>query len=157
MAADRDKVTALQRELRDLQAQLFKESTPSATGDAPPAVPLPPLSSAAGSSEVGASRVHYLYFLSSFLLLKTALAAQGQVANIGAQDVFEEIVRNEVPLDEWPTYIFTRVFAHRGHTADSKRAVGGSMAASVGEMRKETGPSFPPPAAELLSALQDER
>ena len=27
------------------------------------------------------------------------------------QEVFEEIVANAIPLDEWPTYIFTRVFA----------------------------------------------
>ena len=73
---------------------------------------LPPLDG--NNSEVGASRVHFLYFLSSFLLLKTALSAQGQMGNVAAQDVFDEIVRNEVPLEEWPTYIFTRVYAAHG-------------------------------------------
>ena len=55
--------------------------------------------------------MHYLYFLSSFLLLKTALSKEGRMANAPAQEVFEEIVANAIPLDEWPTYIFTRVFA----------------------------------------------
>ena len=81
-------------------------------GTAPTAMALPPLDGT--NSEVGASRVHFLYFLSSFLLLKTALSAQGQMGNVAAQDVFDEIVRNEVPLEEWPTYIFTRVYAAHG-------------------------------------------
>jgi len=64
------------------------------------------------------SRVHFLYFLSSFLLLKTALAAQGTMANVPAQDVFDEIVQNQVPLEEWPTYIFTRIFEPRGERSE---------------------------------------
>ena len=44
------------------------------------------------------------------------------MANVGAQEVFEEIVRNEVPLEEWPTYIFTRVYCQRGGLYDSEIA-----------------------------------
>ena len=44
---------------------------------------------------------------------------QGQMANVGAQDVFDEVVRNAVPLEEWPTYIFTRLYS-AGGTADQK-------------------------------------
>ena len=33
----------------------------------------------------GASRVHFLYFLSSLLLLKTALSQQGRMSNVAAQ------------------------------------------------------------------------
>ena len=33
---------------------------------------------------------------------------------VAAQDVFDEIVANQVPLEEWPTYIFTRVFSASG-------------------------------------------
>ena len=76
-------------------------------------LPLPPLASAASGAEVASSRVHYLYFLSSFLLLKTALSVSGEMSNVSAHDVFEEIVRNQVPLEEWPTYIFTRTFSQR--------------------------------------------
>ena len=72
---------------------------------------LPPLAGTATGAEVAGSRVHYLYFLSSFLLLKTALSKEGRMANAPAQEVFDEIVANAIPLDEWPTYIFTRVFA----------------------------------------------
>ena len=36
------------------------------------------------------------------------------MANAPAQEVYDEIVANDVPLDEWPTYIFTRVFAAAG-------------------------------------------
>merc|ERR1719271_1596630 len=72
--------------------------------------PLPPLGGAAAGADVGASRVHFLYFLPAFLLLKTALSTEGRMANVPAHEVFDEIVRNEVPLEEWPTYIFTRVF-----------------------------------------------
>ena len=32
----------------------------------------------------------------SFLLLKTALSQQGRMSNVGAQDVYDEILRNEV-------------------------------------------------------------
>ena len=35
--------------------------------------------------EVGSSRVHFLYFLSSLLLLKTALSQQGRMSNVAAQ------------------------------------------------------------------------
>ena len=75
---------------------------------------LPPLAGAATGAEVAGSRVHYLYFLSSFLLLKTALSKEGRMANAPAQEVFDEIVANAIPLDEWPTYIFTRVYAAHG-------------------------------------------
>ena len=110
MRQDAEKVAELQRALRELQGSLLGADGASLpTGSAM----LPPLSSAASGAELGASRVHFLYFLASFLLLKTALSAQGHMSNVGAQDVFEEIVRNEVPLEEWPTYIFTRVFKAR--------------------------------------------
>ena len=142
MAHDRDKVQALQLELRDLHAHLQSGATAAhlpadvltptgtggeggaagAAGDARPtssaALALPPLTSGA---DAGASRVHYLYFLSSLLLIKNALSQQGQMANVGAQEVFDEIVRNAVPLEEWPTYIFTRLFSARG-TADQEVA-----------------------------------
>ena len=42
-------------------------------------LPLPPLASAAAGAELASSRVHFLYFLASFLLLKTALAAEDQM------------------------------------------------------------------------------
>ena len=44
------------------------------------------------------------------------------MANVHAQEVFSEIVRNEVPLEEWPTYIFTRVYAQRSATYDAEIA-----------------------------------
>ena len=49
---------------------------------------LPPLMSDAtggGGLVGGASRVHFLYFLSSLLLLKTALSQQGRMSNVAAQ------------------------------------------------------------------------
>ena len=50
---------------------------------------LPPLMSdaagGAGGMVGGASRVHFLYFLSSLLLLKTALSQQGRMSNVAAQ------------------------------------------------------------------------
>ena len=123
MRQDRETMTALQQELRDLSTKRAVGGAgtapgglglPAPTGGSGAHLPLPPLSSAASGAEIGASRVHYLYFLASFLLLKTALSQQGQMSNVAAQDVFDEIVRNEVPLEEWPTYIFTRTFAQRG-------------------------------------------
>ena len=83
---------------------------------------LPPLAGTATGAEVAGSRVHYLYFLSSFLLLKTALSKEGRMANAPAQEVFDEIVANAIPLDEWPTYIFTRVYSPSG-TASSTEAL----------------------------------
>ena len=37
------------------------------------------------------------------------------MSNVPAHEVFDEIERNEVPLEEWPTYIFTRVYSTKGH------------------------------------------
>ena len=113
MEADRTKVLELQDALRRMREEgVAAPALGGGGGTAPTAMALPPLDGT--NSEVGASRVHFLYFLSSFLLLKTALSAQGQMGNVAAQDVFDEIVRNEVPLEEWPTYIFTRVYAAHG-------------------------------------------
>ena len=112
MEADRTKVLELQDALRRMREEGVVAPGGGGGGTAPTAMALPPLDGT--NSEVGASRVHFLYFLSSFLLLKTALSAQGQMGNVAAQDVFDEIVRNEVPLEEWPTYIFTRVYAAHG-------------------------------------------
>ena len=82
----------------------------------------------------------------------------GGVANVGAQDVFDEIVRNQVPLEEWPTYIFTRLFAVRG-TADHELAALKAVAAKAkarprgGEAKPEASRAPPPKAARPL-ALQ---
>ena len=97
---DRQRMLELHEALRALQRQV--ETQASATGTAtgatgaPPNVhaALPPLAGAATGAEVAGSRVHYLYFLSSFLLLKTALSKEGRMANAPAQEVFEEIVAN---------------------------------------------------------------
>ena len=119
MRQDRERVADLQQELREMHAAMAR---PTAGGVPAPLPALPALGSSAAGADVGSSRVHFLYFLSSFLLLKTALAREGQMANAHAQEVFEEIVRNEVPLEEWPTYIFTRVYAQRSQLHDSEIA-----------------------------------
>mgnify|MGYP006133353327 CR=1 FL=1 len=111
---DRQRVGELHSQLRQLQSQMAADGGTPRTQASSAAGALPPLQSAATGAEVAGSRVHYLYFLSSFLLLKTALAKEGQMANAPAQEVYDEIVANDVPLDEWPTYIFTRVFAAAG-------------------------------------------
>ena len=48
-----------------------------------------------------------------------------------AQDVYDEILRNDVPLDEWPTYIFTRIYSARGqdHEIAALKAVARRTAA----------------------------
>ena len=122
MREDRERMGALQRELREMHQSMAPGATP--TGAAPFANALPPLGALAAGADVGSSRVHFLYFLSSFLLLKTALSSEGRMANVAAQDVFDEIVRNEVPLEEWPTYIFTRVYQQeqRSSLYDSEMA-----------------------------------
>ena len=118
MARDRERVASLQQQLRDLHAQIRNGA--SQPGTTITGAALLALSSLQGDTgEPATSRVHYLYFLSSLLLIKTALSQQGQMANVGAQDVFDEVVRNAVPLEEWPTYIFTRLYS-AGGTADQK-------------------------------------
>ena len=114
---DRQRMLELHGALRALQRQVEEQASAAGTATGATGAPanvyaaLPPLAGAATGAEVAGSRVHYLYFLSSFLLLKTALSKEGRMANAPAQEVFEEIVANAIPLDEWPTYIFTRVFA----------------------------------------------
>ena len=122
MKQDRERMAGLQQELRELQSAMARPPTGGVGVPQMLQSSLPPLGSAAAGADVGSSRVHFLYFLSSFLLLKTALHTQGEMANVGAQEVFEEIVRNEVPLEEWPTYIFTRVYCQRGGLYDSEIA-----------------------------------
>jgi len=118
MQRDRDRMAELQDALRRLQSEMINPDRTASTG-APAQQQAQQQSLPALMSDVGpktsSSRVHFLYFLSSFLLLKTALSAQGEMGNVGAQDVYDEILRNEVPLEEWPTYIFTRVYSSRGH------------------------------------------
>ena len=137
---DRERMDKLTSELQTLQAEMTSGApdgrsrarpagskgaggaagdVPRPTGGIAASLPLPPLASAVAGADIASSRVHFLYFLSSFLLLKTALSRTGEMANVHAQDVYDEIIRNEVPLDEWPTYIFTRVFAQR--TVQSSR------------------------------------
>ena len=126
---DRERMASLHTEIRDLQSAMSKrggslgrggkggaDDGPRPTGGLAASMPLPPLASAVSGAEIASSRVHFLYFLSSFLLLKTALSRTGEMANVHAQDVYDEIIRNEVPLDEWPTYIFTRVFSQRTYS-----------------------------------------
>ena len=103
-------------------------------------LPLPPLGPPVGA-DVASSRVHYLYFLSSFLLLKTALRV-GRDVQRSAQDVFE-IVRNEVPLEEWPTYIFTRTFSQRKPGADAEIA---ALKAVAKPPTRRNSPGEPPAA-----------
>jgi len=138
MARDRERVQALQLELRDLHGQIQ-----SGGGGSTGALLLPGGGAAAlpTGAEAGASRVHYLYFLSSLLLIKTALSQQGQMANVGAQDVFDEIVRNAVPLEEWPTYIFTRLFSARGAGA-SDHEVAALKAVAKKQNTQHVGPSL---------------
>ena len=138
---------SLQQELRELQRSMSTGAPPAAVGAQPFARALPPLGSLAAGADVGSSRVHYLYFLSSFLLLKTALSKEGHMANVHAQEVFDEIVRNEVPLEEWPTYIFTRVFQgqQRSNLYDSELAALKAVAKNA-DARKVGADVAPTPA-----------
>ena len=84
---DRERMARLTNELQALQAEMAREAggvgivakkaaadVPRPTGGVAESLPLPPLSSAVAGVDIAKSRVHVLYFLSSFLLLKTALS-----------------------------------------------------------------------------------
>ena len=143
MAQDRDKMGELQDALQALQAEMLASAN-GATGATGPPLPAAagmtplPLGNALGGC--ASSRVHFLYFLSSFLLLKTALCVEGRMSNVPAHEVFEEICRNQVPLEEWPTYIFTRVYSTRGHDQEvaALKAVA-KRAAAREQTRHDTG------------------
>ena len=87
MKQDRERMAGLQQELRELQSAMARPPTGGVGVPQMLQSSLPPLGSAAAGADVGSSRVHFLYFLSSFLLLKTALHTQGEMANVGAQEV----------------------------------------------------------------------
>ena len=96
MLADRKKLAALQATLRKGKGGRAEHTK----GDGP--------ESLEGARH---SRVHFLYFLSCFLLLKVSLSAQERTATVAAEEVFDEIIDNKVPLDEWPVCIFARLRA----------------------------------------------
>ena len=63
-----------------------------------------------------------------------------------------EIVRNEVPLEEWPTYIFTRVYAQRSATYDSE--VAALKAAAKQQDAQLMAPISPSPAQLIDRSLE---
>eukprot|EP00301_Raphidiophrys_heterophryoidea_P000147 c10075_g1_i1.p1 GENE.c10075_g1_i1~~c10075_g1_i1.p1 ORF type:complete len:957 (-),score=342.18 c10075_g1_i1:216-3086(-) len=67
------------------------------------------------NSEVAKSldRLSLLYFESLCLLVKTQLASTSPSSinnSAVVQDLFSEVTANQVPFEEWPTYIFARVY-----------------------------------------------
>lgn len=104
MLADRKKLAALQATLRKGKGARAEHNK----GDEP--------ESLEGARH---SRVHFLYFLSCFLLLKVSLSAQERTATVAAEEVFDEIIDNKVPLDEWPVCIFARLRAPKTARGDN--------------------------------------
>ena len=113
MARDKRRIDELQTTLRAMQTTMFERADAQTlpTGGGFP-LPLPLLSgrTAAEPSELRSSRVHFLYFLSSFLLLKVSLSVQGQMANVNAQDVYDEVIQNQArtPRERPPGAPFVR-------------------------------------------------
>ena len=88
---------ALQRESARLQRQAEAAALgqPAPTGGAPAAL-------------VPASRT---FFHNTCLLVKLLLSQSQTVSNVPIDDLYEEVRRKALPMDDWPMFIYSRVSA----------------------------------------------
>lgn len=61
------------------------------------------------SSGAGQSKMGRQFFHNTCLLVKLLLAEKYSVQNVFVQDLYEEVLRKKVPMEEWPMYVYTRV------------------------------------------------
>lgn len=63
-----------------------------------------------GDSEgAGHSTMGRQFFHNTCLLVKLLLADKYKVQNVFVQDLYDEVIRKKVPMEEWPMYVYTRV------------------------------------------------
>jgi len=48
------------------------------------------------------------FFHNTCLLVKVLLAAHGPVSNIPIDGLYEEVVKQKIPIDGWPQFVYER-------------------------------------------------
>eukprot|EP00300_Choanocystis_sp_HF-7_P015461 c19068_g1_i3.p1 GENE.c19068_g1_i3~~c19068_g1_i3.p1 ORF type:complete len:1088 (+),score=280.71 c19068_g1_i3:1-3264(+) len=100
----RDMFEELQREHAKLvQETKNQKRVPNQDGDTETAIK---------AMEHELESVRVLYFQVVCLFVKSQLLSSGQLQNVLVKDLYEEVKANNLLIEEWPTFVFSRTYSH---------------------------------------------